>query len=56
MIGHAMSGALNLGQTLAAQAGHCTATHSPFIFPGYEMQWNGITDMTDSSLLDRQMM
>jgi nucleoside-diphosphate-sugar epimerase len=55
MIGHALGNAMNLGQTLAAQAALCRAEGSSFVFPGNETQWNGVTDMTDSSLLARQM-
>ena len=55
MIGHAVGNAMNLGQTLAAQAALCRAEGLPFVFPGNEVQWNGITDMTDTGLLARQM-
>lgn len=55
MVGHATGNAMNLGQTLAAQAALCRAEGLPFVFPGNEVQWNGITDMTDSGLLARQM-
>jgi hypothetical protein len=27
----------------------------PFVFPGNEVQWNGLTDMTDAGLLARHM-
>jgi nucleoside-diphosphate-sugar epimerase len=55
MIGRAVGNAMNLGQTLAAQAALCRAEGLPFVFPGNEVQWNGITDMTDTGLLARQM-
>ncbi|MGO2541932.1 MAG: SDR family oxidoreductase [Specibacter sp.] len=55
MIGHAIGNAMNLGQTLAAQAALSRAEGTPFVFPGNEVQWNGVTDVTDSGLLARQM-
>ncbi|WP_320777838.1 SDR family oxidoreductase [Streptomyces sp. CRN 30] len=55
IIGHAVGNAMNMGQTLAAQAALCRAEGRPFVFPGNETQWNGITDMTDAGLLARQM-
>ncbi|MEV1025642.1 SDR family oxidoreductase [Streptomyces sp. NPDC050264] len=55
IIGHALGNAMNLGQTLAAQAALCRAEGLPFVFPGNEVQWHGITDMTDAGLLARQM-
>ncbi|CAM5259499.1 hypothetical protein SALBM135S_02537 [Streptomyces alboniger] len=55
IIGHALGNAMNMGQTLAAQAALCRAEGRPFVFPGNEVQWNGVTDMTDAGLLARQM-
>ncbi|MFF8960266.1 SDR family oxidoreductase [Streptomyces sp. NPDC014894] len=55
VIGHAVGNAMNMGMTLAVQAALCRAEGSPFVFPGNEVQWNGVTDMTDATLLARQM-
>ena len=55
VIGYAVGNAMNMGLTLAAAASICRATGRPFVFPGSEMQWNGLTDMTDSRLLAKQM-
>ncbi|ASN40501.1 NAD-dependent dehydratase [Arthrobacter sp. 7749] len=55
VIGHAVGNAMNMGLTLAAQAALCKETGESFVFPGSEMQWNGLTDMTDSGLLAEQM-
>lgn len=55
IIGHTVGNAMNLGQTLAAQAALCREEGTPFVFPGNEVQWNGLTDMTDAGLLARQM-
>ncbi|MFF0450702.1 SDR family oxidoreductase [Streptomyces sp. NPDC004609] len=55
IIGHAVGNAMNMGMTLAVQASLCRATGRTFVFPGNEVQWNGITDMTDAGLLARQM-
>lgn len=55
IIGAALGNAMNMGQTLAVQAAVCRAQDRPFVFPGNDVQWNGITDMTDSGLLARHM-
>ena len=41
VIGYAVGNAMNMGQTLAAQAAVCRETGRPFVFPGSETQWNG---------------
>ena len=46
---------MNMGQTLAAQAAVCREEELPFVFPGSDTQWNGVTDMTDAGLLAEQM-
>jgi nucleoside-diphosphate-sugar epimerase len=55
VIGHAVGNAMNMGLTLAAQAAICRETGRPFVFPGSEVQWNSLTDMTDGSLLAEHM-
>ncbi len=55
VIGYAVGNAMNMGMTLAAQSALCKDLGMPFIFPGSEAQWNGVTDMTDADLLARQM-
>lgn len=56
IIGLALGNAMNMGQTLAVQAALCRAHDLPFVFPGNEIQWNGLTDMTDAGLLARHML
>ncbi|MFG1709505.1 SDR family oxidoreductase [Nonomuraea sp. M3C6] len=55
IIGYAVGNAMNMATTLAVQAALCRAEGKPFVFPGNDVQWNGITDMTDARLLARQM-
>ena len=55
IIGYAVGNAMNMGMTLAVQASLCRARGMPFVFPGNEVQWNGLTDMTDAVLLARHM-
>lgn len=55
VIGFAVGNAMNMGMTLAVQAAICKERGIPFRFPGNEIQWNGLTDMTDADLLARQM-
>ena len=56
VIGHAVGNAMNMGLTLAAQAVLCRESGQPFVFPGSETQWNGLTDMTDAGLLAEHML
>ncbi len=56
VIGHAVGNAMNIGLTLATQAALCRETGEPFVFPGSETQWNGLTDMTDAGLLAEHML
>ena len=56
IIGHAVGNAMNMGSTLAAYASLCVETGRPFRFPGSEVQWNGLTDMTDARLLARHLL
>lgn len=55
VIGHAVGNAMNMGLTLATQATLCKEQGEPFVFPGSETQWNGLTDMTDAGLLAEHM-
>ena len=55
VIGHAVGNAMNMGSTLATYAAICKELGRPFVFPGSETQWNGVTDMTDAGLLAEQM-
>jgi nucleoside-diphosphate-sugar epimerase len=55
VIGFAVGNAMNMGMTLSVQAALCKELGMPFVFPGNEIQWNGLTDMTDADLLARQM-
>jgi nucleoside-diphosphate-sugar epimerase len=51
VIGPAVGNAMNIAQTLAAQAAICRETGRPFVFPGSQTQWNGLTDMTSADQL-----
>jgi nucleoside-diphosphate-sugar epimerase len=55
IIGYAVGNLMNMGTTLAAHSALCRAAGRPFVFPGNDVQWNGVTDMTDAGLLARQM-
>jgi nucleoside-diphosphate-sugar epimerase len=55
VFGFAAGNAMNMVLTLSVYAAICKETGSPFIFPGSETQWNGLTDVTDASLLAEQM-
>lgn len=55
IIGYALGNAMNMGVTLAVYATLCRETGRRFRFPGSAMQWNGLTDMTDASLLARHL-
>ncbi|WP_445257895.1 SDR family oxidoreductase [Nocardioides aurantiacus] len=55
IIGAALGNAMNMGQTLAAYAAICRELDRPFVFPGSQTQWDGLTDMTDAGLLAEQL-
>ena len=55
IIGYALGNAMNIGQTLAAYAAICREQDRPFVFPGSQTQWDGITDLTDAGLLAEQL-
>ncbi|NQX13291.1 SDR family oxidoreductase [Microbacteriaceae bacterium VKM Ac-2855] len=56
VIGHAVGNAMNMGLTLAVYATICRELGTPFVFPGSLTQWNGLTDMTDATILAEQML
>lgn len=56
MIGHAVGNAMNMGLTLAVAASIHRAEGAPFVFPGSLAQWNGLTDVTDATILAEQML
>jgi nucleoside-diphosphate-sugar epimerase len=55
VIGHAVGNAMNMGLTLAVYASIQRELGLPFVFPGSLTQWNGLTDMTDATVLAEQM-
>ena len=55
MFGFATGNAMNMVATLCAYASLCRELDLPFVFPGSEQQWNGLTDVTDADLLAEQM-
>jgi nucleoside-diphosphate-sugar epimerase len=55
VFGFATGNAMNMVLTLATYATICKERGMPFIFPGSEMQWNSVTDVTDADLLAEQM-
>jgi nucleoside-diphosphate-sugar epimerase len=55
VFGFAVGNAMNMVLTLSVYATLCKELGRPFIFPGSEMQWNGLTDVTDADLLSEQM-
>lgn len=46
---------MNMALTLGVYAEICRETGAPFVFPGSDTQWNGLTDITDADLLAEQM-
>lgn len=55
VFGFATGNAMNMVATLCAYASLCRELNLPFVFPGSETQWNGLTDVTDAELLAEQM-
>lgn len=56
MIGLAVGNLMNMGTTLAVYATICKENSTPFIWPGSEAQWNGISDVTDAHILAKQFL
>jgi nucleoside-diphosphate-sugar epimerase len=54
--GVAVGNAMNMATTLAVYASICRYSGRPFYFPGSEVQWNSLTDMTDARQLARQLL
>lgn len=55
LIGKTIVNAMNMGTTLAVYASICKQEGSPFIWPGSEAQWNGLSDVTDVKVLADQI-
>ena len=55
VFGFAVGNAMNMVLTLSVYATLCKELGQPFIFPGSEVQWNGLTDVTDADLVSEQM-
>ncbi|MFC8177812.1 SDR family oxidoreductase [Rhodococcus sp. NPDC057297] len=53
--GFAVGNAMNMVLTLSVYASICAELGTPFVFPGSDTQWNGLTDLTDADLLAEQM-
>lgn len=53
--GVAVGNAMNMATTLAVHASICRFTGRPFRFPGSEVQWNSLTDMTDAGQLAKHL-
>lgn len=56
IIGYAVGNAMNMGSTLAVYATLCKESHKPMQFPGSQVQWKGLTDMTDARLLAQHLL
>jgi nucleoside-diphosphate-sugar epimerase len=55
VLGFAVGNAMNMALTLSVYATICKELGRPFVFPGSEMQWNCLTDVTDADLVSEQM-
>ena len=55
VFGFAVANAMNMVLTLSVYAAICKELGRPFVFPGSELQWNGLTDVTDADLVSEQM-
>ena len=55
VLGYAVGNAMNMALTLGVYAEICRETGAPFVFPGSQTQWDGLTDVTDADLLGEQV-
>src|SRR6478609_51413 len=53
--GHALGNVMNFALTVAVQAAICKELGQPLIFNGSDTQWNGLTDVSDSTIVAKQM-
>jgi nucleoside-diphosphate-sugar epimerase len=56
IFGYATGNAMNMVATICAYATICKEKGLPFVFPGSQTQWNGVTDVTDAGLLAEQIL
>ena len=55
IIGKAVGNLMNMGSTLAVYASLCKETGRPFQWPGSQAQWEGLTDVTDTRVIAKQL-
>ncbi len=55
VFGFATGNAMNMALTISAYATLCKELGLPFVFPGSQTQWDGLTDITDADLLAEQI-
>lgn len=55
IIGYAVGNLMNMGVTLATYGSLCAAEGVSFRFPGGEVAWNGLNEVTDARIVARQM-
>jgi len=55
VFGFATGNAMNMALTIAAYATICQELGRTFVFPGSQLQWDGVTDVTDADLLAEQI-
>lgn len=55
IIGFCVGNAMNMASTLAVYASICKETALPFVFPGSQQMWNGLTNVTDASFCAEHM-
>lgn len=55
LIGSTIGNAMNMGTTLAVYASICKYEGLPLVWPGSEAQWEGISDVTDATILAEQI-
>lgn len=55
IVGASVGGAMNMGLTLAAYAAICREMRIPFAWPGSEIRWNGLGDMSSADLIADHM-
>ncbi len=56
IIGYAVGNAMNMGVTLAVYASICKELGQAMSFPGSQVQWRSLTDMTDARLLAKHLL
>lgn len=56
IIGHAIGNLMNMGTTIAVYASICKEMDLPFVFPGSQVAWSGLSEYSDARLIAKHLL